>query len=188
MRPLDATEHEGNLQGLLLAAHPSLRDPNFRRSVLLLSAHQADAGASGLIINRPLGRTAAELLPDHGHQELLEKVPVFLGGPVAPDQLSFVDLRWDENEGSVQFHQNLSFAEVEKRTEEAPGSVRAFVGYAGWAAGQLESELEQKAWVLVKPQAQTVQPDRNRLWFDIMNALGPEYKLLAAIPDDPTLN
>ena len=65
----------------------------------------------------------------------------------------------------------------------------AFVGYAGWGAGQLESEVKQKAWVVQNANPSLLKLDRlPNLWFDIMRKLGPWYKMLAAAPDDPSLN
>jgi putative transcriptional regulator len=76
----------------------------------------------------------------------------------------------------------------------APGekklvTICAFVGYAGWGAGQLESEVKQKAWLLQKANRSLLKLDRlPNLWFEIMRSLGPWYKMLAAAPDDPSLN
>ena len=70
-----------------------------------------------------------------------------------------------------------------------PESLRAFVGYVGWGAGQLEKEMKQKAWLVHKPTPAALQPGKlSKLWFDIMRGLGPWYKMLAAAPDDPSLN
>ena len=190
MRFIDPTENgDASWQGLLLAAHPSLKDPNFRRSVLFLSTHETELGALGFVLNRPLGKSAAELLPKHEQRELLEHIAVYLGGPVGHDQLSFARVELDAPEAGSRFQVNLSLDEVATLTEEKPGSVRAFVGYAGWSAGQLEGELEQKAWVLVQPDEEAQTPFRHdRVWYKIMSALGPVYKLLAAVPDDISLN
>ncbi len=178
-----------SLQGMLLVAHPSLKDPNFRRSVIFLSAHDAEAGAFGLILNRPLDKVAADLLPGAEHPPSLGKVPVYLGGPVGHDQLTFVQIGWEHEESGIRVRTNLSLTEVAARIEEDAGEVRAFVGYAGWAAGQLEAELLQRGWLLVKPEPQSLASGRQeKLWQDIMGALGPKFKLLAAAPDDPSLN
>ena len=68
-------------------------------------------------------------------------------------------------------------------------SMFAFLGYAGWSAGQLEAEMKQKAWIVQKPSRTALKSERlSRLWFDIMNRLGPWYRMLAAAPDDPSLN
>ena len=190
MRPLPPDEPEaGEYQGRLLVAHPSLRDPNFRRSVLLLTLHNLEAGAFGFVLNRPLGKTAADLLPEHGSRSLLARVPVYLGGPVGQDQLGFAGMKWDVGTQSLQLETHLSLGEVAGRLDEFPDGVRAFVGYSGWSPGQLEGELAQKAWVIAQPSAQAATPSAvDRLWFRVMGSLGPTYKLLAAIPDDPSLN
>ena len=182
-------EPSDNLQGLLLVAHPSLRDPNFRRTVLFVSAHEAEGGTLGLVLNRPLERTASHLLPDHEQTDLLARVPVYLGGPVGQDQLSFADLSWDERRSAPALSFNLSLDELAERAERDPTGLRAFVGYAGWSSGQLHDELAQKAWVLTRPEPGCVAVSSGeKLWRTIMNSLGPEYKLMAASPDDPSLN
>ena len=189
MRPHDPSEDPGDYQGLLLAALPNLKDPNFRRSVLFLTMHDAEAGAFGFVLNRPLGKNAADLLPEHERRSVLERVPVYVGGPVGHDQLGFAEVDWDAGGRKVRLETNLSLDEVEERLAERPGCVRAFVGYSGWSAGQLEGELAQKAWVLLKPDRAATDPGaQEKLWFKIMSSLGPEYKLLAAAPDDPALN
>ena len=185
--PIDPSQ--GNFQGLLLAAHPELKDPNFRRAVLLMTMHDAGEGALGFVLNRPLGKNAAELLPEHEEQELLQRVPVYVGGPVGHGQLGFAELDWNAQDNTVHLHTNLSLDQVAARLEENPRCVRAFVGYAGWAAGQLEGELGQKAWVLVRSGRNASRAENvEKLWFEVMSGLGPGYKLQAAAPDDPSLN
>lgn len=189
MRPHDPNDDPGDFQGMLLAALPSLKDPNFRRSVLFLTMHGASAGAFGFVLNRPLGKNAADLLPEHERRALLERIPVYIGGPVGHDQLGFAGVDWDSTGRKVRVEGNLTLDEAEERLEDRPGSVRAFVGYSGWSAGQLEGELAQKAWAVVKPDRTSIDPEiQGKLWFRIMSSLGPTYKLLAAAPDDPTLN
>src|SRR3982751_1318027 len=87
-----------NLTGSLLVAHPSLLDPNFRRTVLFVSAHDPDDGAVGIILNRPLEKQVGDLAPDEA-PTALSHVLVYLGGPVAKDQLMFAVLEWEQNNG-----------------------------------------------------------------------------------------
>lgn len=188
MRKSDDEPGRGSLAGSLLVAHPNMLDPNFRRAVLFISAHDPKEGALGVIINRPLGRQVADLVTEASIANLAE-VPVFLGGPVGKDQLMFAAFEWQKGEG-LKLNHNLG---LEKASDTAdpknPASVCAFVGYAGWGAGQLEAEMQQKAWLLQKPSRSVLKLDRlPRLWFDIMRTLGPWYKMLAAAPDDPSLN
>ena len=100
----------------------------------------------------------------------------------------FAAFEWQKGEGLKLIH-NVNVDEASERVVSDPASIRAFVGYAGWGAGQLEAEIKQNAWVLQKPSRATLKADRlPKLWFDIMRGLGPWYKMLAAAPDDPSLN
>jgi len=168
-----------------LVAHPSMLDPNFRRTVLFISAHDPNDGAMGVIINRPLDKNVADLVTEVPPQNLAD-VPVFLGGPVGNNQLMLAAFEWQKGSGlKLNHHALTGFSESSDDTL----SIRAFLGYAGWSAGQLEAEMKQKAWIVQKPNRATLKFERlSRLWFDIMNKLGPWYRMLAAAPDDPSLN
>ena len=85
-----------NLSGSLLIAHPTLRDPNFRRTILFLSQHSEEDGATGFILNRPLEDTIS------GPADL-ENVPVYFGGPVEPSRLVLASLQWLEAPDGVAF-------------------------------------------------------------------------------------
>jgi len=164
-----------------------MRDPNFRRTVLYISSHDETEGAVGLIINRPLDKQVSELVKDEAPAGLAE-IPVFLGGPVGTNQLMFASFDW-KNRDTLSLNQNVAIEEVYLLTDEDRSTLRAFVGYAGWSAGQLENELRQNAWVLRKPDRSVLTPERlPKLWFEIMRSLGPWFKMLAAAPDDPSLN
>src|SRR4051794_8288925 len=176
-----------SLAGSLLVAHPNMLDPNFRRSVLFISAHDVADGAMGVILNRPLDKQVADLVGE-APPDGLAVVPVFLGGPVGKNQLIFAAFEW-ENANGLRLNHNVNVDEANDLAGEDPNSIRAFVGYAGWSAGQLEAEMKQKAWILQKPTRAALTPERlPKLWFEIMRGLGPWYKMLAAAPDDPSLN
>lgn len=160
-------------------------DPNFRRTVLFISAHDPEDGAIGVIINRPLDKNVADLVTEVPPQNLAD-VPVFFGGPVGNNQLMLAAFEWQKGEGLKLSHHELNA--VPEPPSDTP-SVRAFLGYAGWSAGQLEAEMKQKAWIVQRPSRAALKFERmSRLWFDIMNKLGPWYRMLAAAPDDPSLN
>jgi putative transcriptional regulator len=180
-------ESSQSLAGSLLVAHPNMLDPNFRRTVLFISAHDPNDGALGVIINRPLEKNVADLVTETPPAPLAE-VPVFLGGPVGKNQLMFVAFEWRKGEG-LKLNHNVDVDEASERAGQDPASIRAFVGYAGWEAGQLEAEMKQKAWLLHKPSRSALKTERlPKLWFEIMRGLGPWYKMLAAAPDNPSLN
>jgi putative transcriptional regulator len=188
MRDWEDEPDGGSLAGSLLVAHPNMLDPNFRRTVLFISAHDPKEGALGVIINRPLDTQVADLVTETPPANLAE-VPVFLGGPVGKNQLMFAAFEWQKGEG-LKLNRNLALEQAGDAVDpKKPARIYAFVGYAGWGAGQLEAEMKQKAWLLQKPSRSVLKLDRlPKLWFDIMRNLGPWYKMLAAAPDDPSLN
>jgi putative transcriptional regulator len=188
MRNVDDDPTSRSLAGSLLVAHPTMLDPNFRRTVLFISEHDPGEGALGVIINRPLDRQVADLVSETPPAGLAE-VPVFLGGPVGNNQLMFAAFEWHKS-GGLKLNHNVSSEETSGTIDQKKIiTVCAFVGYAGWGAGQLESEMKQNAWVLQKAKPSVLKLDRlPNLWFDIMRTLGPWYRMLAAAPDDPSLN
>jgi putative transcriptional regulator len=176
-----------NYAGSFLVAHPNMLDPNFRRAVLFISAHTADEGATGIILNRPLEKSVGELVTD-APPDGLENVPVFFGGPVQRDRLMFAAVEWRSGKG-LHFNPTVDLEEANARAGKDPNSVRAFIGYAGWSAGQLEAEIKQNAWITRKADRAALKLESlPKLWFQIMRGLGPWFKMLAAAPDDPSLN
>lgn len=174
--------------GQLLISHPSLRDPNFHRTVLYLVLHEAEEGTLGLVLNRPLGRPLSELMPQTDLGPLAE-CPVFVGGPVASNQLTFVEMSWDEEKQMPTVQGNLSMDDARELYLLKGDVVRAFVGHAGWTGGQLESELESNAWLLRPPEADAFDVEHGEeLWRMLIRGCGAWFELAADEPDDPTLN
>ena len=188
MRDLGDKGLSCSFAGSMLVAHPNMLDPNFRRTVLFVSEHDPKEGALGVIINRPLDKPVAELVSGMAPTGLAD-VPVFLGGPVGKNQLTFAAFEWQKGAG-LKLNHNITLEESSGAGgQENLARACAFVGYAGWGAGQLENEVKQKAWLIQKADPLLLKLDRlPNLWFDIMRTLGPWYKMLAAAPDDPSLN
>jgi putative transcriptional regulator len=177
-----------NLTGQLLVAHPTLRDPNFRRTVLFLSSHDREEGAHGLVINRPTNKNLTDFLPGQEFNNLGE-IPVYFGGPVGTHELTIVSFDWAGGDAKMTFHSQLSWDSPEGALGSKPKSLRAFVGYAGWEGGQLESELRQSAWI-IHPATESILEGvtSDDTWIGLMRDFGPGYYLLALAPDDPSLN
>lgn len=175
-----------SLAGSLLLAHPALREGTFKRSVILMSAHDAQ-GSLGVIINRPLGRRLDDLSPDFALGPL-GPVPLYQGGPVETEKLLLAAWRW---EASGDFE--LQFGvDPEKAGEliSRPGyTVRGYLGYSGWSKGQLESEMRRNTWFVAAPAHYNLAAeDGSALWRMILGSLDPELKLLADEPENPALN
>jgi putative transcriptional regulator len=178
----------GNMTGSLLVAHPNLRDPNFRRTILFLSHHNAEDGAIGLVLNRPLHKTVSQL-PQFPTSSGLQRVPVFYGGPVGAEDLLLASMQWHDSPGAVSFQGFGAASEEPVIPPEFHPGLRAFVGYSGWTRGQLEAEIAEKSWLVFPPSRRLIEmPHPDDAWRDIMYHLGPVYRLLAGMPDDPSLN
>jgi putative transcriptional regulator len=176
-----------NLAGQLLLAHPAMRDPNFRRSVVLLSAH-GDDGAMGVVLNRPLGKQLGDLNPQFAAGTLAQ-VPLYQGGPVQTEQLILAAWRPEPLEATVKLYFGIDVEKAEALQGEQGVRLRAFLGYSGWTKGQLENELRSNTWVVTPVRPDLLErSDGQSLWRAILGGLSPEWKLMADEPDDPSGN
>lgn len=185
----DEADDYGNLSGSLLAAHPSMQDPNFSRAVILLSAHSEEEGAFGVVINRPTGKTLGEVNGDFAYGPLAN-VPVYSGGPVNSDQMLLAAWQWDKDGGSFKLYFGISEEKARDFVREHPDvEVRGFLGYSGWTEGQIEGELAANAWV-VSPIVDDIiaAQDEEDIWRSILSRVRPELLFLADLPDDPSRN
>ncbi len=173
------------LAGSLLLAHPAMRDPNFRRSVILMSAHNAE-GAMGVVLNRPTGKRLGQLSGDFALGPLAS-VPLFTGGPVQTEQL--VLAAWQVQSDGFRLHFGIEPDRALQLLSEEGTHVRGFLGYSGWSAGQLENEMKQRTWIVADvPEDLLAQEQDETLWRTVLGREGDEWKLLAGEPDDPTQN
>jgi putative transcriptional regulator len=177
-----------SLRGQLLIASPALIDPNFRRTVVLVVAHDED-GAVGLVLNRPTDAEVAEAVPELA--EVVEpSATVSVGGPVQSDSV-VVLAEWDDHDeaGAMVFGDiGLMGAEADsERVAEATRRLRVFAGYAGWGGGQLEAELEEGSWV-VEPAVEEDVFGGGDLWANVLRRKGGAFTLVATMPEDPSLN
>ena len=178
-----------SLRGQLLVASPALIDPNFRRTVVLIVAHDDD-GAVGLVLNRRTETEVAEAVPELA--DLVEPGEVVsIGGPVQTEAV-VVLAEWDDldESGAIVFDDiGLMGSEGEAdRVSAATRRVRVFAGYAGWGGGQLEAELEEPSWVLEPAGAEDIFGDERDLWASVLRRKGGAFKLVATMPEDPSLN
>lgn len=175
------------LQGQLLLADPSLRDGIFNRSVVLLNDHQLEIGASGLILNKPTGKLVGDFLKDHEFNGM-KQLAVHEGGPVEPSQLTFSSFWWSKKLG-LRWAMRISAEEVLEHSAKPGRIVRAFIGYSGWSAGQLECELRRNSWITLRPPQCLLGQEHDRsLWAELLKGLSPLHRILAEAPDDPFLN
>ena len=178
------------LRGQLLVAAPSLEDPNFARTVVIVGEHNED-GALGVVLNRPSDTEVAEAVPDLA--DLVEDGEiVHVGGPVQTSAV-LVLAEFAEPEqaqqlvvGDVGF---LAVDEEEDRVATALERARVFAGYAGWGPGQLEAELAREDWIVEPAVGEDIFcDDPDTLWSRVLERKGGQYRLLARMPLDPSVN
>ena len=179
-----------SLRGKLLIAPPTLVDPNFARTVVLVAAHD-DEGALGLVLNRPLEVPLAEISP------VLESLAdpgstLHRGGPVAPDAaVVLADFR-DPSLAALTIFGNVGFPSAECELSELEAGVhraRVFAGHSGWGPGQLDGELSEEGWIVGQLAPDELwQPDSTQLWSTALRRKGGSYALIARMPEDPSVN
>jgi putative transcriptional regulator len=180
------------LKGKLLVALPSIGDPNFSRTVVLLTEHGPE-GAMGLVLNRPAASTVEDVVPDLDWlAEPDDRVHV--GGPVATTSV-IVLAEFDEPERAAMLVEgDLGFVPAAAAGDDGDlvSSLRrrrVFAGHAGWGPGQLEAELEEDSWIVGAAERDDVFAEEPlELWATVLRRKGREYALLATMPPDPSLN
>ncbi len=156
-------------KGKLLVAREGLRDPNFSKTVVLLLDY-SDSGASGVVLNRPSPFRLEQLLSDH-EWAARAREPVYLGGPVAVTRaLMLFTATVNEAErspviGAVHVGWDLELLEQMVIDPQESDRFRVFAGHAGWAAGQLEAEVERLGWyVFPATEAEIFSSGGEQLW------------------------
>ena len=184
MRERPKVSHD-TLAGSLLLAHPAMKDPNFRRCVVLMSAH-SEEGSMGVVLNRPTGKRLGELSGDFALGPLAG-VPLFNGGPVETKQL--VLAAWQIRDDGFRMHFGIEPDKAVQLLAEDGTQVRAFLGYSGWSAGQLEKEMKHQTWVVAEvPEDLLSHTQDETLWRTVLGREGDHWRLQAGEPEDPEMN
>jgi putative transcriptional regulator len=179
-----------SLAGQLLLASPALQDPNFRRTVVLISLHSTE-GAMGLVLNRPSQVTVSEAVPQL-EQTVAEHEHVYFGGPVRPSSIVFLGEFLDPSPAGLFVLPRIGFPAPDVEIEqliEATERARVFAGFAGWSEGQLDAEIEHGDWIAhsaLPDDVFTTDPDE--LWSAVLTRKGGSYALIARMPPDPSVN
>jgi putative transcriptional regulator len=182
------------IRGRLLIASPSLEDPNFTRTVLLLLAHSHE-GALGIVLNRPSPAAVDEILPQW-HPYAFPPARVFRGGPVSVSSAICLAVpsptATSPVEGVDETVAGLVSVDLDREPDAISAAIaglRVFSGYAGWSAGQLEAEIERGGWILADPVAgELLTDDPDTLWARILQRLGGLRKIYVNAPPSLSMN
>jgi len=177
------------LSNQFLIAMPSLNDPNFARTVTYLCSHD-DSGALGIVINRPLELTLAELLehiqlPMPPSQQL-QNLGVYSGGPVQPQQGFVLHTPVKQWESTLHIADDIGLTTSSDvlralAAGDGPEQILVALGYAGWGPGQLEQEMIENAWLSgpADPGVIFATPASER-WQAAAALLGVDVRLLSS--------
>jgi putative transcriptional regulator len=171
-------------------ASPSLLDPNFQRTVVLVAEH-GDEGAMGVVLNRPAEIEVAEAAPVlAGLVEPGELV--HSGGPVQATSVVILAEFADTEQAAAIVFEEVGFVAGDPDLDALAPAVRrarVFAGLAGWGPGQLEGEIEREDWIVEPARADDVfAEDAAGLWPSVLERKGGSFALIARMPLDPSLN
>ena len=167
-------------KGVFLVASRSLVDPNFRKTVILLTEY-GELGSMGVIINRPTSVPLAVAFPEF---TMLANRPdsIYLGGPVQVNSIRLLIRADDASEdvkhvfGSVYLIDNMDTLTRLYSADPLDDALHVYAGYAGWAPGQLEREVLRGDWHIVQADAETVfDKTPNSIWPDLIKFLSGQW-------------
>ncbi len=177
-------------KGDFLISEPFLPDPNFKRTVILLTEHNHE-GSVGFVLNKNMHLSIEDTL--EGFPEF--DVPVYNGGPVQPETLHFIhklenlegclhvigDIYWGGDFDALKVL--IDLGKVNKN------EILFFIGYSGWSAGQLDMEIKEKSWIVSPAKEEFIFSNNTEtLWQDILKTMDQKYAIMANFPEDPSLN
>ena len=182
--------------GDLLVAEPFMTEGWFERGVISIIDHSDSEGTTGVVLNAPITSSLDEVLDG---VERDERVTVYCGGPLSHDRLYFVHTLGDEVIPNARpYAPGLWIggdfdAAVRYVNEGYPvdGFIRFFIGYSGWAPGQLREELDADTWAVLKDPGQPAQVltgSGDHFWHEAVRLLGPVYRPWQLVPREAREN
>ncbi len=178
-------------KGRMLISEPFSQDTFFKRSIVFLTGYNKE-GATGFILNRPLKMKIEEIVSDFPNFESV----VSIGGPVGTDSVFFIHTLGEKIPGSMHITKDYYWGGdleilkqyVQKKTIK-PNQVRFFVGYSGWQAKQLETEISNNFWIVSNRIPENIMTSSDvKSWKRVIEQLGEKYKVWVNTPDNPIFN
>ena len=178
--------------GKILISEPFLMDPNFKRSVVLLTEFQEE-GSVGFILNQKSALILRDLIPELENANF----PVYVGGPVGTDTVHFLHRCYDKlNDGEeivkgIYWGGNFEALKILINNGSIePDEIKFFIGYSGWGVDQLKNELNENTWIVSDQYNPSVvfSDEDEDLWREVVISLGPKYAHISNFPSNPNLN
>lgn len=192
-----------SLKGHFLISESNMADPNFYQTVVLMLEHNEE-GAFGLVVNRKSHLALCDVLPRFNESNRGVATPIYVGGPVQQEYLFVLHSELPEGPSPTAqspvpgVYFEPAFGHIEHYfndhvwdtmpPDDRP-HIHLFLGYSGWAPGQLERELEQGSWMTVEANSRIVfhrNPEQG--WKEALREKGGIYKVFAESNQHPGLN
>jgi len=181
-----------SLRGHLLVATPRLPDENFFRTVVLMVEHN-EHGALGVVLNRPGDQSVQQLWAEVSEVSSTNNRKVNMGGPVSGPLLA---IHTSRKLAEIEILSGVYLAAqkhlLDQLVQQERHRYRVFLGHAGWGGGQLESELDQGAWLVTPATKEYVFYEEDDLWETVAKRIGDAVLLeslhIKHIPEDPSMN
>lgn len=179
-------------KGRILLSDPFLGDEYFERSVVYLCEH-SEEGSFGFVLNNYIDIQLTQL--NEKFPEITAKLSI--GGPVEKETMYFMHSLGNKLKDSLLIDQNIYMGgDFEQLYQEvsiellSQHKIRFFIGYSGWAAGQLQHEINDHAWIVANVENINELMDVSipDLWKHFMNKLGKKYQIMSDFPIDPSEN
>ena len=178
-------------KGDFLVSQPFMVDGNFKRTVVFVTEYNKE-GAVGFIINRQMQYLIHDLISDFPEFD----GSVYFGGPVSTNTIHYIHTVGDKLDDSIEVVKGVywggDFQKLRVLIDNKlidPFDIRFFVGYSGWAPGQLEEELKQGSWIIAPSDPNYIfnMPDKD-IWKKVLENKGDVFKIIAEIPETFVLN
>ncbi|MEM8843591.1 MAG: YqgE/AlgH family protein [Pseudomonadota bacterium] len=176
-----------NLCSQILIAMPSLNDPNFAKTITLICEHSPEQGAMGIVLNLPTSLRLNEMLGQIKLEEnnsSINETYVHFGGPVGMDQAFVLHADDVQYESTLSITNKLSLSASKDAFSSIAQSADLndkiiTLGYAGWTAGQLESEISANSWLVISYEYELVfNTAPSEQWIAAGNSIGINLNLL----------
>ena len=180
--------------GALLVSEPFLREPYFCHSVISLVEYEIGKSSMGIVMNKPTSYTLGEVIEriDDDNETL-----IYCGGPLSCDRLYFLHTIGDIIPKSREIIEGLyiggdfdTMIDIVNSGYDIEGKMRFFIGYSGWDAGQLESELRQNVWAVtdIPDMTNVLIGEKDYYWHRHVRHMGERYRHWRYHPENPILN
>lgn len=177
-------------RGRVLVAEPFLQDTYFKRSLVLLTEHNEE-GSVGFVLNKVLEVSINDVITDFPSF----KGTVSVGGPVSTNTIHYLHTLGSVIPNSEPVLPNIywggdfdTIKQMIAAGEIYPSQIRFFLGYSGWQAGQLDSELKQNSWMVTEIKPSNIMGYNSNIWKETMHMLGDKYRIWSNFPENPGLN